>query len=143
MLQTLRQPRYVALSVLMLLVATVCIGLGTWQISRLPASTVPTTTCGTTTTHLRPAWPTFCRSYGTQPAPSHGRHTVPARHGDRQLRAAGQALVRQRNVDDDLGYLVLTPLRTAGGTVLVVRGFISGHRLERSSDRTAAAPAAR
>ena len=35
MLQTLRQPRYVALSAVMLLVATICIGLGTWQISRL------------------------------------------------------------------------------------------------------------
>ena len=37
-----------------------------------------------------------------------------------------QVLVRQRSVNSDTGYLVLTPLHTTDGpTLLVVRGFIS------------------
>ena len=35
MLRTLRQPRYAALSLLMLLVAAICVAAGTWQIYRL------------------------------------------------------------------------------------------------------------
>jgi cytochrome oxidase assembly protein ShyY1 len=35
------------------------------------------------------------------------------------------ALVRNRQVNGDTGFLVVTPLRTAGGTLLVVRGFVS------------------
>ncbi len=39
--------------------------------------------------------------------------------------AAGQVLVRQRQVDNRPGFLVLTPLRTTGGpTLLVSRGFV-------------------
>lgn len=37
---------------------------------------------------------------------------------------AGQVLVRQREVDQRAGFLVVTPLRTGGGTLLVVRGFL-------------------
>jgi cytochrome oxidase assembly protein ShyY1 len=37
---------------------------------------------------------------------------------------AGQVLVRQRTVGARAGFLVVTPLRTAGGTLLVVRGFV-------------------
>lgn len=39
--------------------------------------------------------------------------------------AAGQVLVRQRQVSDRVGFLVVTPLRTVGGPVLLVsRGFV-------------------
>lgn len=38
---------------------------------------------------------------------------------------ADEVLVRQRQVDDRVGFLVVTPLRTAGGTTLLVsRGFV-------------------
>ena len=48
-------------------------------------------------------------------------------------------LVRQRSVDDDVGYLVVTPLRTATATVLVVRGFISSGGRTAGRHRTGAA----
>ena len=51
---------------------------------------------------------------------------------------SGQGLVRQRSVNDDVGYLVLTPLRTSTATVLVVRGFISSGG--RTAGVTAPAP---
>jgi cytochrome oxidase assembly protein ShyY1 len=124
-LQTLRQPRYVALSAVMLLVATICIGLGTWQISRLAskhrANNELRHNDHASVTRVGDVLPIF----GTRPPP---------RADDIQFRrvtvagtyeASGQGLVRQRSVGDDVGYLVLTPLRTSTATVLVVRGFIS------------------
>ena len=125
MLQTLRQPRYVALSAVMLLVATICIGLGTWQISRLAskhrANNELRHNDHVSVARLGDVLPI----YSTRPPP---------RADDIQFRrvtvtgtyeASGQRLVRQRSVGDDVGYLVLTPLRTPPATVLVVRGFIS------------------
>jgi cytochrome oxidase assembly protein ShyY1 len=38
--------------------------------------------------------------------------------------AGDQVLVRNRSIGDDTGFLVLTPLRTASGVLLVVRGFL-------------------
>jgi cytochrome oxidase assembly protein ShyY1 len=124
-LQTLRQPRYVALSAVMLLVATICIGLGTWQISRLAgkhrANNELRRNDHASVARVGDVLPV----YGTQ---------SPPRADDIQFRlvtmtgtyeASGQGLVRQRTVDDDVGYLVLTPLRTSTAMVLVVRGFIS------------------
>jgi cytochrome oxidase assembly protein ShyY1 len=123
-LRTLRQPRYAALSVLMLIVATICVLAGTWQIARLAgkvgandelrhnahAAAVPVTD--------------VLPMVGQGKAPAAHRMqfrkvtvtgTFDARHG---------SLVRQHTVGDDAGFLVLTPLRTADGVLLVVRGFI-------------------
>lgn len=41
-----------------------------------------------------------------------------------QYDAAHQFLVRNRTVDDRVGFFVLTPLRTGTGTLLIVRGWI-------------------
>lgn len=125
-LRTLREPRYAALSVLMLIVAVGCVLAGTWQISRLEgkigandalrsnahaapatvASVLPTTSSGPTPRS---------RSIQYKTITATGRYDP-----------STQVLVRQRTVDSDTGYLVLTPLRTDGGVLLVVRGFISG-----------------
>jgi cytochrome oxidase assembly protein ShyY1 len=109
----------------MLLVATICIGLGTWQISRLAskhrANNELRHNDHVSVARLGDVLPI----YSTRPPP---------RADDIQFRrvtvtgtyeASGQRLVRQRSVGDDVGYLVLTPLRTSPATVLVVRGFIS------------------
>jgi cytochrome oxidase assembly protein ShyY1 len=121
----LRQPRYAALSALMLLVAAVCVLAGTWQIVRLEgkvgandqlrhnahAAAVPVA-------HVLP----LVGSSGAPPPP----HQIQFR----TVRLTGsydtvhQGLVRQQIVDDTTGFLVLTPLRAADGTLLVVRGFI-------------------
>jgi cytochrome oxidase assembly protein ShyY1 len=137
-LQTLRQPRYVALFAVMLLVATICIGLGTWQISRLAskhrANNELRHNDHASVARVGDVLPIF----GTRPPP---------RADDIQFRrvtvagtyeASGQGLVRQRSVGDDVGYLVLTPLRTSTATVLVVRGFISSGGL--TAGVTAPAP---
>jgi len=126
-LEQLRKPRYLALSAVMLLVATLCIGAGTWQVFRFmqkrdenallrhnahapvaPATDVLVTTRATDAEHQA----------------SQTRF--------RRVRAEGtydrghQLLVRERTVDGVVGFLVLTPLRTTSGTaLLVVRGFVA------------------
>ncbi len=137
----LRQPRYAALSLLMLVVAGVCVLAGTWQIARLHgkvganaelrhnahAAAVPVA-------HVLPL-------LGTSDAPPSVHHIQ-----FRTVQATGsydpahQGLVRQRTVNDDTGYLVLTPLRTSGGTLLVVRGFVSDGNGAISAPRVPAPP---
>ncbi|SDJ12383.1 Cytochrome oxidase assembly protein ShyY1 [Frankineae bacterium MT45] len=141
-LRTLRQPRYAALSALMLLVAGLCVFLGTWQIARLAtkrdenaalrhndhAAVAPIA-------DVLPLW-------GSAPAPSTDAIEY------RRVSATGtydgthQQLVRQRIVGGDTGYYVLTPLRTAAGTALVVRGFISATGVGAHETITAPAPPA-
>jgi cytochrome oxidase assembly protein ShyY1 len=126
-LEQLRKPRYLALSAVMLLVATICIAAGTWQVFR------------------------FLEKHRANALLRHNAHaaTVPveqvlaatgtpgarARAQDGQFRrvnvagsydAQQQLLVRERTVDGTVGFLVLTPLRTAAGAILlVVRGFVA------------------
>jgi cytochrome oxidase assembly protein ShyY1 len=120
------QPRYAALSALMVLVAAVCIAAGTWQIARL-AYKIDTNGALRHNAHT-----------SVEPVaailPVVGAGTTPARDRIQYRRvvasgtydAAGQTLVRQQQVNGDTGYEVLTPLETdAGPTLLVVRGFIS------------------
>jgi len=124
-LRTLREPRYAALSVLMLIVAAICVLAGTWQISRLSGKVTENdalrNNAHAATTAVGDVLPLVGK--GTPSADSIQYRTVTATG---TYQPAGQALVRQRTVDGDTGYLVLTPLRTSQGTLLVVRGFISG-----------------
>ncbi len=121
----LRQPRYVALSLLMVLVAIVCVLAGTWQIARLEGK-VSANHALRHNAHAAPVpLGAVLPLVGTAGAPPHA-HAVQFRavHITGRFDPADQGLVRQRSVDDNSGYLVLTPFRTAGGTVLVVRGFV-------------------
>lgn len=124
-LTTLRQPRYAALGVLMLVVALVCVGCGVWQIFRYENK-------HDDNEHLR----RNAELAVTTPAavlPVLGRGSAPSRDDVefRQVQvtgrydAANETLVRNRTDGDDTGFLVLTPLRTSGPTLLVVRGFVA------------------
>ncbi|MCW2495778.1 MAG: hypothetical protein JWQ77_1702 [Jatrophihabitans sp.] len=129
MLWTLRQRRYLAIAAGMLAVAIGCVAAGTWQISRFEqsvhdnraldhnarAASVPLTTA------LVPL-------SGTAKNP--GRLAVRFR----SVSAEGSYLAGTQyltgKIDDNVGgYYAVSPLRTAGGVVLVVRGFVAddGH----------------
>ena len=120
----MRQPRYAALGLLMIVVATICVGAGSWQIARLAqkahwnaelranahAAPVPLTT-------LVPL------TGGPRPSTHHIQfHTVTVTGSYDATRVQ---LVTEATVDNTSGYYVLTPLNTADGTLLVVRGFIA------------------
>jgi cytochrome oxidase assembly protein ShyY1 len=124
-LKTLRQPRYAALGVLMVIIAAVCVGAGTWQIARFEQKV-----------HENDALRANAHAK-TAPVgdvlPVVGAGKAPA-DKDIEFRAVtatgvydpgGQTLVRSRTLGNDTGYLVLTPLRTSVAALLVVRGFIT------------------
>ncbi len=131
-LRALREPRYASLSALMVLVALVCIGAGTWQIARFDqkvrdndalranahAAVVP---LGSVLPLVgAPGPPADSVRYRTVTATGHfdDAHTV---------------RVGLRTVDGADGDLVLTPFVTSGGDVLVVRGL--------DADRSGSTPA--
>jgi cytochrome oxidase assembly protein ShyY1 len=125
-LKALRQPRYAALTALMVLIAAICVLLGVWQLSRLDgkhrtnidlrhnakAAPVPVADL------LRPA----------SAAPGPGRVDVQFRRvtATGTYDSAHQSLLRNQTVNGVTGYLVVTPLRMGDTTLLVVRGFVTG-----------------
>lgn len=124
LLRTLRQPRYAALGVLMIFVALVCVGAGTWQIFRFEQKRhendylrvnahVPTAPVGSLLPVVGAGTPST-RAVQFRQVRVAGSYDL-----------AGQTLVRSRTLGDATGYLVVTPLRTAGPTLLVVRGFMT------------------
>jgi cytochrome oxidase assembly protein ShyY1 len=122
-LTTLRQSRYLALGALMVVVAAICIAAGTWQIHRFEGKVHAND-------YLRanahdPAVPTsrLLPLVGRGPAPSQDSVEFRTVRSTGTYDAAGQTLVRSRTIGDDTGFLVVTPLRTTDGTLLVVRGF--------------------
>jgi cytochrome oxidase assembly protein ShyY1 len=138
LLRTLRQPRYVSLGALMVLIATACSLAGTWQIYRL-AGKVHANDELRHNAHLpAAAVADVLPLVGSPAAPPHSRAVQ-----FRTITATGtfdgghQSLLRQAQVNDDTGYLVVTPLVTPDGTLLIVRGFISGT----TSDKTPVPPA--
>lgn len=109
----------------MLLVATACVLAGTWQIARLGqkvgANDELRTNAHAVTAPVENVLPLVA-----------ARHSPPGHQIQfRTITATGSydeahtGLVRQRSVGDDTGFLVLTPLRTSNGVLLVVRGFVA------------------
>jgi cytochrome oxidase assembly protein ShyY1 len=125
-LKALRQPRYAAMTALMVLIGSACVLLGVWQLSRLDgkhrtnidlrhnakAAPVPVADL------LRPA----------SAAPGPGRVDVQFRRvtATGTYDSAHQSLLRNQTVNGVTGYLVVTPLHTDDVTLLVVRGFVTG-----------------
>ena len=110
----------------MVIVAAICVAAGTWQIARLQGKAAAKS-------QLRHNAHAADRARRQRSCRSQDRGKNPSSHhiDFRTVTASGTyeaqhtALVRQRTVNDDDGFLVSTPLRTADGTFLVVRGFVS------------------
>ena len=140
MLRTLREPRYAALSLLMVVVAAICIGAGTWQISRLEQK-ISANDALRANAHAPAAPIAEVLPLTTAAAPAAHQiqfRTVTATGSYDSLH---QSLVRQAQVDSDTGWYVLTPLRTGDGVLLVVRGFISGTHSNGTTPSAPSAPA--
>ena len=127
-LSTLRQPRYAALTILMVVIAGVCVLLGTWQIARL-GQKVDTNDELRHNAHAAPA-PVAAVLPLVQPGKA---AKAPKAHQIqfRRITATGSydgthtVLARTKVVDGVTGYYVVTPFRTADGTLLVARGFVA------------------
>jgi len=135
-LWTLRQRRYAALAALMLVLALACVAAGTWQISRFEQSVRDNDALDRNahagavalTTALVPL-------VGPGPAPSREAIRFRTITTTGVYLASGQAYVRDQSLNTASGYYVVTPLRTASGLLLVVRGFVAGD-ITNSGDST-------
>jgi cytochrome oxidase assembly protein ShyY1 len=120
-LHTLREPRYAALSALMLLVALVCVGAGTWQIVRFEGK-VHDNDALRTNAHAAAAPVERILPLVGAHAPSADsvryRTVIATGHFD----DAQHSLVRLRTVNGTDGDLWLSPFVTREGVLLVVRG---------------------
>jgi cytochrome oxidase assembly protein ShyY1 len=125
-LRSLREPRYAALSILMVVIAAACVLAGTWQIARLQhkvgANDALRHNAHAAAVSVGTLLP-LVGAPGSPPSSSHVQFRTVRLTGTYD--ATHQGLVRQRSVDDSTGFLVLTPMHTADGTLLVVRGFVS------------------
>ncbi|MCW2540507.1 MAG: sortase [Frankiales bacterium] len=140
MLETLRQRRYLGLFAIVLVIAIICGLAGTWQIARFKEK-------HDANHELR----ANNRDQTVDVAQALGPVTAPVIAGEaaefRHVRATGtylagdETLVRGQTVNSDVGYLVLTPLQTAEGVLLVVRGFVTQTAQALDTPTVPAAPA--
>lgn len=139
MLTILRQPRYLGLCALMVLLAIGCSAAGTWQIFRFEQK-------HSANHHLR----SDAHDKPTRVSQALGSATQPIADGQAQqfriVTASGtyleakQTLLRGQSQGNDVGYLVITPLRTDQGVLLVARGFIPQDNAADTSPTVPAAP---
>jgi cytochrome oxidase assembly protein ShyY1 len=121
-LRTLREPRYAALSVLMALVALVCVGAGTWQIVRFEGKVHDNDALTGNARAAAVPVAAVLPAVGTDaPSADAVRYRTVTATG--RYDAAHQAEVRLRSVGGQDGVFILTPLVTSDGVLLVVRGF--------------------
>ena len=125
MLETLRHPRYLTLSALMTVVAAICIAAGTWQIHRFEQKVHANDYLRTNAHDAPVAVDGLLPLVGSGPAPSQNSVEFRSVRATGRYDPAFQTLVRSRTVGGETGFLIVTPLRTADGTLLVVRGFAS------------------
>jgi cytochrome oxidase assembly protein ShyY1 len=138
-LTILRQPRYLGLYALMALLATICCIAGTWQIFRYEQK-------HDANHHLR----SDARETPATITDALGPVTAQTSNGQAQkfriVTATGTYLPRQQTLlrgqstdDSNIGYLVITPLQTDLGVLLVARGLVAQNN---AADVTPPVPAA-
>jgi cytochrome oxidase assembly protein ShyY1 len=138
-LSTLRQPRYLGLFGLTLLLAAICGLAGTWQVARFHQKH-DTNQKLRADDHDRPADVT------TVLGPAAAQTSTGSAQKFRHVTATGtylaaqQTLLRNQSLDGDLGYVVLTPLKTGTGVLLIARGFVKQNGAATTSPPVPASP---
>jgi cytochrome oxidase assembly protein ShyY1 len=127
-LKLLREPRYAALTVLMVIVAIVCVGAGTWQVARFDQKVHENDALRGNAHATVATIGAVLPLVGTGPAPTRAAVEFRPVRVTGTYDVAHQSLIRSRTLGDQAGFYVLTPLRTARGELLVVRGFITQPR---------------
>lgn len=117
----LRQARFLGLLGIGVVLAVACGAAGVWQVHRYEDKHV--TNAELRHNDARPAVPVGDLLRAGRPAEPKDRFRKVTARGHYDV--TGQVFVRQRQVDNQAGFLVLTPLRTDEGPALwVVRGWV-------------------
>lgn len=118
--EVLRKPGYAALCVIMVGVAIGCIFAGIWQIHRYDWKHGSNDTLRANNAKtIQPVGDVLSTSRPASKDLQFRRVTATG-----VFEPSHQLLVRNREVNNNPAFLVLTPLRTTGGTLLVVRGWV-------------------
>ncbi|MBN9619850.1 MAG: SURF1 family protein, partial [Actinobacteria bacterium] len=121
-LWTLRQRRYAALSVLMVLIAAGCVAMGTFELHRYQEKRSANSVLRDNAhAPAAPLTTSLVPLVGTSGGADVRYRTVVATG---EYSGGDQYLVNESQYGSD-GFYVLTPLRTSSGVLLVVRGFVA------------------
>jgi cytochrome oxidase assembly protein ShyY1 len=123
-LSTLRQPRYLGLFALAVVLAAICGLAGSWQVARFHQKH--------DTNHKlrlddrdRPADVASVLGSAATPTSTGGAQKFRHVTATGTYLSASETLLRNQTVDGDVGYVVLTPLKTSTGVLLIARGFVA------------------
>jgi cytochrome oxidase assembly protein ShyY1 len=137
---TLRQRRYASLSAAALVVALVCVGVGTFEIHRYREKVHQNATLvANASAPARPLTTTLVPLVGQHPRPSANAIRYRSVSVTGHYLADREQYVANKSQGGRQGFWVLTPLQTSSGAVLVARGFVAATA---SETRPAVVPAA-
>jgi cytochrome oxidase assembly protein ShyY1 len=147
-LTTLKQPRYLGMFGLTIVIAALCVLAGTWQIARFGEKRSANDIYRS---NNRAKVVDVGAALGAAHTPTELAAldaTAKARdaHKFRRVTATGtyltgrQTLLRGQTINNDIGYLVITPLQTPTGVLLVARGFVAQNNAADTSPRSVTAP---
>src|SRR3954454_3848568 len=108
----------------MIVVALACVGAGTWQIARFEEKAHENDDLRANAHSATVPVGQLLPMVGHGAAPSRSRVEFRPVQISGVYDSEAQSLVRNRSVGDANGFLVVPPLRTPGGVLLVVRGFL-------------------
>jgi cytochrome oxidase assembly protein ShyY1 len=120
---TLRQPRYLGLFGLMVVLAAICGLAGTWQLERFHQKHDANQKLRTDERD-RPAAVTALLGSATAPTSTGSAQKFRHITATGTYLSAQETLLRNQSLDGDAGYVVLTPLKTSSGVLLIARGFV-------------------
>src|SRR5690242_16560084 len=108
----------------MVLLALVCSAAGTWQIFRFEQKHRANHQLRSDA-HDKPTEISQALGPAKQPTSNGQAQKFRTVTATGTYLAAEQTLLRGQSQDNDIGYLVITPLRTDNGVLLIARGFIT------------------
>ncbi|NUS74284.1 MAG: SURF1 family protein [Corynebacteriales bacterium] len=137
MLRFLLRPRWIVFGLIVIGVAVLFVRLGFWQLDRLDQRRDTNAVITQARTHEPvPVGDLLTADSAAKSSVSYRKITATG-----QYDAEHQFLVRNRTVDDRVGFFLLTPLRTDAGTLFVVRGWIAPGAEAASAPQVPAPPA--
>jgi cytochrome oxidase assembly protein ShyY1 len=139
-LSTLRQPRYLGLFALMVVLAAICGLAGTWQVARFHQKH-DTNQKLRADDRDRPADVTAVLGRATAPTATGAAQQFRHVTATGTYLGAQETLLRNQTVDGDVGYVVLTPLKTSTGVLIIARGFVAQTGAAVTSPPVPASPA--
>ena len=140
MLSTLRQPRYLGLFALAVVIAAVCGLAGTWQVARFHQKHDANQQLRLDDRD-RPAEVSAVLGSASSPTSTGGAQRFRHVTATGTYLAGHETLLRNQTVEGTVGYVVLTPLRTSSGVLLIARGFLPQTGAATTSPPVPASPA--